>query len=217
MFLIIEDYTMSLQWLEWAQKLQAIAQTGLYYKNHPYDSERYQQIQQIAAEMMAAHTAGIEPSQVVNLFNQDSGYITPKVDVRGVAFRDGKILLVKEISDGRWTLPGGWADVGDSPSRAVEREMLEESGFEARATKVLAVYERGNPRHGHPPEVHAAFKLFFHCEITGGSAQTSNETSDVGFFGPEEIPPLSLGRVSPSQIARFFEYLENPDWPTDFD
>jgi ADP-ribose pyrophosphatase YjhB (NUDIX family) len=217
MFLMIEDETMSLQWLEWAQKLQAIAQTGLYYKNHPYDTERYEQVRQIAAEMMAAHTSGIEPAMVLDLFNHDTGYATPKVDVRGVCFRDGKILLVKEISDGKWTLPGGWADIGDSPSRAVEREVFEESGFEARATKVLAVYERGHPRHGHPPEVHATFKLFFHCEIIGGDAKISNETSDVGFFGPDELPPLSLGRVVPSQIARFFDYGKNPDWPTDFD
>jgi ADP-ribose pyrophosphatase YjhB (NUDIX family) len=207
---------MSLQWLEWAKKLQAIAQTGLHYGNHPFDIERYEQIQQIAAEMMAVY-AGVEPTLVLDMFKQEWGHATPKVDVRGVAFQNDKILLVKERSDGGWTLPGGWADIGEPPSRAVEREVFEESGFEAKATKVLAVYERDHPRHGHPPEPHHSFKLFFHCEIVGGSAQTSNETSDVKFFGPDEIPPLSLGRVVPSQITRFFEHRNNPNWPTDFD
>lgn len=207
---------MSLQWLEWAKKLQAIAQTGLHYGNHPFDIERYEHIQQIAAEMMAAHT-GVEPTLVQEMFQQEWGHATPKVDVRGVAFREGKVLLVKERSDGGWTLPGGWADIGEPPSRAVEREIFEESGFEAKATKVLAVYERDHLRHGHPPEPHHSFKLFFHCEIVGGSAKTSNETSDVGFFGPDDIPPLSLGRVVPSQISRFFEHLRDPDRPTDFD
>ena len=151
---------MSLQWLEWAQKLQAIAQTGLYYENHPFDVERYEQVQQIAAEMMAAYT-NAEPTLVLDMFKQEWGHATPKVDVRGVAFQDGKILLVKERSDGHWTLPGGWADIGEPPSQAVQREVFEESGFETKATKVLAVYERDHPRHGHPPEPHYTFKLFF--------------------------------------------------------
>lgn len=207
---------MSLQWLTWAQKLQAIAQTGIHYGNHPFDVERYEQIKQIAAEMMAAH-AGVEPTRVLDLFRQEWGHATPKIDVRGVAFQDGKVLLVKEISDGFWTLPGGWADIGEPPSRAVEREVFEESGFATKATKVLAVYERSHPRHGHPPQPQHSFKLFFRCEIVGGSPQTSNETSDVGFFAPDEIPPLSLVRVVPDQIARFFQDLENPDTPTDFD
>jgi ADP-ribose pyrophosphatase YjhB (NUDIX family) len=207
---------MSLQWLAWAKRLQAIAQTGLYYGNHHFDVERYEQIQQIAADMMATHT-GVEPTLVLDMFSRDHGHATPKVDVRGAAFQNGKVLLVRERSDGRWSLPGGWADIGEPPSRAVEREIFEEAGFEAKATKVLAVYEHDHPRHGHPPEPHHSFKLVFHCEIVGGNAKTSNETSDVGFFGPDEIPPLSLGRVSPSQIAKFFEYLKHPDWPTDFD
>jgi ADP-ribose pyrophosphatase YjhB (NUDIX family) len=216
LFSIFEEFTMSLQWLAWAKQLQAIAQTGLHYGNHAFDIERYEKIQQIAAEMIATHT-GVEPTLVLDMFQQEWGHATPKVDVRGVAFRDDQVLLVKERSDGCWTLPGGWADIGEPPSRAVEREVFEESGFEAKATKLLAVYERDHPRHGHPPEPHHSFKLFFHCEIVGGSAQTSNETSDVGFFGPDQIPPLSLGRVVPSQIARFFEHRYHPDWPTDFD
>ncbi|MGF1569310.1 MAG: NUDIX hydrolase [Nodosilinea sp.] len=207
---------MTSPWLAWAQKLQAIAQTGLYYKNHPFDAERYEQVQHIAAEMLATQ-AQADPAAVLDLLRQDSGHATPKVDVRGVVFQQQKILLVQERSDGGWTLPGGWADIGEPPSRAIEREVFEESGFITQANKLLAVYDRNHPRHGHPPELHHSFKLFFRCAITGGSPTPSYETTAVDFFGPDEIPSLSLNRVVPSQINRCFEHLHHPDWPTDFD
>ncbi|WP_017300885.1 NUDIX hydrolase [Nodosilinea nodulosa] len=203
-------------WLSWIQQLLGIAQTGLHYKNHPYDTERYRQVQDIAVAMLAAQ-AQADPLALLELFQREQGHATPKVDVRGVVFRDQKILLVQERSDGLWALPGGWADVGDSPSSAVEREIFEESGFTARATRLLACYDRAHPRHGHPPALHHSYRLVFLCEITGGQPTPSYETPAVDFFGPHEIPPLSLGRTSPSQIQRFFESLNNPDQPTDFD
>jgi ADP-ribose pyrophosphatase YjhB (NUDIX family) len=135
--------------------------------------------------------------------------------VRGVVFRDWKILLVRERSDGLWTLPGGWADVGDSPADAVVREVREESGFETRATKRLALLDRN--RHGHPPHVNHIDKLFIRCEIIGGSPTTSHEIQGVGFFGEDEIPDLSRTRIMPSQIARMFEHDRQPDLPADFD
>ena len=147
--------------LEWAQRLQALAQTGLTYAQDPYDIERYGALRRIAAEMAAApDSAEAEIVALESDFARDSGYATPKVDVRGVVFdTEGKILLVRERSDGKWTLPGGWADVGVSPSENVEREIFEEAGFHTRATKLLAVYDRS--RHGHPPMLHHVYKLFF--------------------------------------------------------
>ncbi len=198
-------------WLAWARRLNALAQTGLTFSENPYDIERYTEVRKIAAEMVA-QAAGIETGHVLDLFACDAGYATPKVDVRGVVFRDGKILLVRERSDGLWTLPGGWADVGDSPADAVVRE---ESGFETRATKLLALLDRN--RHGHPPHVNHIYKVFVRCEIVGGSPATSHEIMGVGFFGEDAIPELSLTRVMPAQISRMFEHHRQPDLPADFE
>lgn len=210
---------MSSLWLDWSQRLQAIAQNGFTYCENPYDLERYQQVRQIAAEMMAAHT-GVEPSFVYSLFENEDGYATPKVDVRGVVFQDEKILLVQEREDGCWTLPGGWVDVGEPPSTSVVREVYEESGYQTKAVKLLALLDRNHARHGHPPMRHHVYKLFFLCEIVGDTPlhnNNNNETDAVGFFGEDEIPDLSLTRVVPAQIARLFEHLRHPDWATDFD
>src|SRR3954471_16706679 len=116
------------RWLRWAREVQAIAQTGLHFAESAYDRERYEKLSKLASEVFAEHTNLFEPA-VRAIFDQQEGYATPKVDVRGVVFQGDKILLVRERSDGLWTLPGGWADVNDSPSEAVEREILEESGF----------------------------------------------------------------------------------------
>jgi ADP-ribose pyrophosphatase YjhB (NUDIX family) len=203
-----------LRWLEWGEQLQAIAQNGLTYTEGPFDVERYKSIQAIAAEILATYS-NIEPSYVLDLFAREVGYATPKVDVRGAVFRSDAILLVKERQDGCWTLPGGWADVGESPSEAVVREVYEESGYHTRATKLLAVYDRN--KHGHPPVRHSTYKLFMQCELLGGSPSQTLETDGVEFFGENKLPELSLSRVMPTQIARLFEHYRHPDWPTDFD
>lgn len=127
--------------VEWAKRIAALAKTGQYYAKNHYDAERYEQLLSIAAEMLAAATE-CDSAQVRLVLERDDGYITPKVDVRGAVFRDEKILLVREAVDGLWSLPGGWADVGDAPSEAVEREIREESGYEARAAKLLALEDR---------------------------------------------------------------------------
>ena len=202
------------KWLDWATRLQAIAQSGLTFARDPYDVERYEALREIAAEMLAAGSDA-EVSYIRDLFADQAGYATPKVDVRGAVFRDDAILLVRERSDGGWTLPGGWADVGDSPSTAVEREIVEESGYQARAVRLLAFYDRN--KHGHPPYAFHAYKVFFLCELTGGEARPSGETSEVGFFREDALPELSLTRVVPSQIARLFEHYRHPEWPADFD
>lgn len=204
------------KWPSWAQQLDAIAQNGLTFAVNEYDTERYKKLREIAAEIVSAQV-GVASSAVMDAFMHQAGYETPKVDVRGIVFKDDKILMVREISDeGRWTVPGGWADVGDSPSSAVEREIWEESGYEAKAVKVLAVYDRN--KHGHIPHIHHIYKLFFLCELTGGEAKTSIETSEVQFFAENDLPDyLSVGRITAAQISRFFEHHRNPSMPTDFD
>jgi len=203
------------QWLKWAKKLQALAQNGLTFTNDPFDIERYEALRTIAAEIMA-EGSGTDTCKIHNLFSGESGYATPKVDVRGVVLRDNAMLFVKERTDGRWSLPGGWADIGESPHENVEREVYEESGYQTRAVKLLAVYDRS--RHPNvPPGPWEIYKLFFLCELTGGTATTSIEIDQVGFFHEDQIPELSLGHVTGEQVARMFEHTRHQDWPTDFD
>jgi ADP-ribose pyrophosphatase YjhB (NUDIX family) len=203
------------QWLAWARRLQAIAQCGLAYCKDQFDIERYHQIREIAAEMMTTGTQLPADARIEHLFAGQTGYATPKVDVRVAAFRDAKILLVRELSDQRWTLPGGWADVGEAPAVAAARETREESGFEVQITKVAALYDRD--LHGHPPFAFHSYKIFFVGDVRAGSAQASIETSDAQFFAENELPPLSLSRVTPAQIAHMFEHFRNPALPTSFD
>jgi ADP-ribose pyrophosphatase YjhB (NUDIX family) len=202
------------QWLTWARQLQSHAQAGLAYSRDPYDRERFQALRELAAEIMAHHTQA-DLQALIGLFERETGYATPKVDVRAAVFRDGALLLVREKSDGGWTLPGGWADTGQTPAENVAREVFEESGYRVRAAKLLAVYDRS--RHGHPPIPWYVYKLIFRCELLGGTAAESIETDGAAFFGEGELPPLSLSRVTPAQIARLFEHYRHPEWPTDFD
>ncbi len=202
------------QWLEWAKRLQAAAQNGLAYNPDPFNLERYEAVRRVAAEMMAAHSDAAA-DRIGDLFAGQVGHATPKVDVRGVVFREHQVLLVKERVDGRWSLPGGWADVYDSPSEATVREIWEESGYRTRATKVLAVYDRS--KQGHPPFPFHTYKIFFLCELLGGTPTSSIETDDVGFFDEHDLPELSVGRVTQAQIGRFFAHYRDPTLPTDFD
>jgi ADP-ribose pyrophosphatase YjhB (NUDIX family) len=202
------------RWLEWARQLQSIAQAGLTYAKDPFDIERYEAVRKLAAEMLAAHT-GEEVGRVHDLFIGEYGHPTPKVDVRGAVFNGDTVLLVKERVDGGWTLPGGWADVNESPAEAVVREVFEESGYVTRVVKLLALYDRR--KHDHPPHPWHIYKIFFQCELVGGAPVTSNETDEVAFFHKDEIPTLSIARVTAAQLARFFEHSLHPEWPADFD
>ncbi len=157
------------KWVGWGRELQAIAQTGLHFSESEYDRERYRKILAISIEMFA-DCSGETPALIRGLFENQAGYATPKVDVRGVIFRDDKLLLVQERSDGLWTLPGGWADVNDSPSEAVEREIAEESGFQAKAERMLAIFDRAKHRHEPPFSFHV-YKLFILCRLEGGEAR----------------------------------------------
>lgn len=206
---------MTPKWLEWTKQLQSISQNGLEFSTNEYDIERYKAIRKIAAEILAAQSYG-NPEVIEDFFSRETGYSTPKVDVRGAIFRDDKILLVKEISDGGWTLPGGWADPNETPSESVEREVLEESGFIVKAKKVIAVYDRDKQGHTYPYPFHI-YKIFFLCELIGGEEKISNETSEVKFFAEDEIPMLSERRTLAHQIKRFFEHHRKIELPTEFD
>jgi ADP-ribose pyrophosphatase YjhB (NUDIX family) len=201
-------------WIAIAQRIQALAQTGLTYATGPYDLERYSELAGIAANMIA----GPEPQQVAlaaRLFAAEAGYATPKVDVRAAVFQDDRILLVRELEDGCWTFPGGWAEVGQSAAESVEREVREESGYLVKAVKLLACWDRD--RYPHPAIPFHAYKLLFRCELVGGSPSASSETTDVGFFAEDQIPPLSTTRTLPGQISFAFASLYDPDAPTVFD
>lgn len=199
----------------WPFLVQAIAQNGLNYAKDHFDAERYEAVREVSARMMAAGS-GTEIQKIRDLFAQDHGHATPKVDVRGVVFRGDALLLVKELADGAWTLPGGWADPNESPGEAVAREVFEESGFQTRAVKLLAVYDRSKHPH-EPPFPYHIYKLFVGCEILSGAPTPSNETGEVAFFRQDHLPPLSLSRITPGQISRMFEHHRHPEWPADFD
>ncbi|HWJ33870.1 MAG TPA: NUDIX hydrolase [Steroidobacteraceae bacterium] len=201
-------------WLVMGRELRAIAQIGLTFCRDPFDRQRFERIRELAASLVA-RGADEDDAKVLDLFRQDAGYATPKVDVRGAAFRDGRVLLVREVSDGCWTLPGGWADVNQTAAECVVREIAEESGFRARVLKLAAVHDyrkRHRPRH-----IDSIYKMFFICELTGGSASSSDETSEVGFFSRHELPTLSLGRTTPEQIDLMYLHAEHLELPADFD
>ena len=200
--------------LELIRRLQALARTGLHFCGNEYDRQRYEEIEQIAAALLAGGSLP-DRDELLARWRLETGYVTPKVEVRGASFRDGKVLLVREVADGLWTLPGGWVDVNESPSQAVEKEIEQESGFRARAVKLAALYDRS--RHGHGESLHHSWKAFFLCEVSGGEARGSYETDAVGFFEPAELPPMSLGRSTPRQVVRMLEHWRDRALPADFD
>jgi len=201
-------------WVSLAQKLQSIAQTGLAYARDPYDRERYEELARIGASMLAGpELQRLEIAE--ELFARERGYATPKVDVRGAVIQEGKLLLVRESEDHCWTLPGGWADVGLSPAQSVEKEVREEAGLIVKTRRLIAVWDRN--KHPHPPHLFHIYKLVFQCDVLGGSPEAQGETTGVGFFREDEIPPLSLTRILPAQIRYVFEHARHPEWATVFD
>jgi ADP-ribose pyrophosphatase YjhB (NUDIX family) len=205
-------------WLGWVARLQAIAQAGLELTDGPYDRERYLAVGALATEIAAAHLELGSPAERMaldELLASDGGYPTPKVDVRALVRRGREVLLVRESVDGRWSLPGGWADVGWSPAAMVERKVLEESGFQVRARRLLALWDRA--RHTPGPFFHTVYKVAVACDLLGGSARPSIETLDAGWFAPDALPELSTGRITAAQIARLVELDDHPELPPDLD
>jgi ADP-ribose pyrophosphatase YjhB (NUDIX family) len=201
--------------LVWARSLQAIAQSGLAYEPGQYDGERYLQVRRVAAEMLA-HPDALDAAQVDGFLAREWGHATPKLDVRGAVFDGDRILLVQEAGDRGWSLPGGWADVGESPSDAAVREVLEESGYRTRAVKLIGLYERD--RHAFPPHQWHIWKAVFRCELLDPTPQPPDaEIADVRFFARDEIPGLRYSRASAWQLERCFGHLDDPGLPTEFD
>ena len=202
------------KWLDWAREIQALGQSGLAYSQSEFDQQRYRRLLELAAEIVSA-CGHVPPDELRISFIAQQGYATPKIDLRGAILRDGKILLVQERADGRWSMPGGWADVGESPSDAVVREILEESGFEARVRKVIGVYDAN--RGGRPMEFYHAYKIVFLCDILGGEARPSSETLAVDFFDFAHLPPLSGNRTNRIHLAEIRAHLSDPGRTTAFD
>ena len=201
------------KWIDWAREIFSLSQSGITYSGNEYDIERYKRLQEITAEMIASQSE-ISKKSALDSFSMQAGYITPKVDVRGAVVRDGKILLIQERADGNWAMPGGWADLGNSPASVAEREVWEESGFRVKAEKVVAVIDANRIE---PFEFYHAYKLIFLCRLLEGEPRTSYETLAVDFFDPDHLPPLSVYRTDETMLREVFAHLENPGRPTAFD
>lgn len=198
-------------------RLSALAQDGLTYAASDYDLDRYRQVGQLAVEMLSV-LSGRPADELALELGCDSGYATPKVDVRGAVFDDHeRVLLMRERSDGRWSLPGGWADPGEAPSAAVTREIVEETGYHSSAVKLIACWDRELQDNPPPLPVHV-YKLFFLCRRDGAvQPPAALETLEVGWFGLAGLPPLSLGRVNHRQIRRALAHHRDPSLPSEFD
>jgi ADP-ribose pyrophosphatase YjhB (NUDIX family) len=193
-----------------------VAQAGLTYARDPYDLERYRDVRRVAAEIAAAGSAG-DSERIAHFFASERGYPTPKVDVRAAVIAQDRILLVREREDGGWTMPGGWADVGESAGEAAVRETREEAGLNVRAVKLIALLDR--ERRGHPRHPEYSYKIFFACELVGPATPRpeSAEITDAGFFSRDDLPPLSLGRITPQEIELAFAHRAAPQLPAEFD
>ena len=202
-------------WLPIARELQAVAQTGLTYARDPFDRERYKAVLGAASKLLAQGFA-IEPLATLGALENLSGYPTAQVDVRGTVFRGSQVLLVQEKSDGRWSLPGGWADVNLTPAENVAKEVEEEAGLKVAVRKLAAVYDRS--RHGyHPPQPRYVYKMYFLCDDPGGAPRPGVETADAAFFELDELPSLSIGRVIAAHIRETYAHHLDPSLPTAFD
>jgi ADP-ribose pyrophosphatase YjhB (NUDIX family) len=201
------------KWVEWAREIFSLSQAGLTYSKNEFDLERYRRLQEITAEMIASQS-GLEKESVLGSFSMQAGYSTPKVDVRGAVVHEGRILLIQERADGRWAMPGGWADLGNAPASVAEREVWEESGYRVRAEKVIAVLDANRIE---PMEFYHAYKIIFLCKLLDGEPRTSYETLAVDFFNPSELPPLSLLRTNEAMLQEVFAHVQDPRRPTAFD
>lgn len=201
------------RWLDWAVELQSLAQAGLTYGKDVYDLERYRRIREISAEMMA-HMSDLPLEKVKDLFCNETGYQTPKLDTRAAIVQDGKILLVRE-NNGKWSLPGGWCDVNVSVAENTVKEVREEAGLDVAAEKIIAIQDRS--KHNLPLYAYGVCKVFVQCRVTGGSFQENIETTEARYFAPEELPELSTEKNTVEQIQMCFEACRSDGWTTLFD
>ncbi|MGQ0463878.1 MAG: NUDIX hydrolase N-terminal domain-containing protein [Sporichthyaceae bacterium] len=199
-------------WLNWARKLDAMARIGSTFAQDPYEQRRYRELAEIAKEMFAELLARPDV-ELPDLYLPTEGYVTPKVDVRAAVFDDaGRLLLVREVADGRWSLPGGWADVGDSPAGSAEREVREESGYTARLAHLVGVFDAHDA-----VTPFSAYKIVFSGTVVGGEAGGDHETDGVGFFAADDLPPLSHRRTPDRVVAAAFAHHADPSLPALFE
>jgi len=203
----------SSKWMDWAREIFSLSQSGLTYSGNPYDIERYKRLQEITAEMIESQSE-ISKESVLSSFSMQAGYSTPKVDVRGAVVRDGKILLIQESADNLWAMPGGWADLGNSPASVAEREVWEESGLRVKAEKVVAVIDANRIE---PFEFYHAYKIIFLCKLLEGEPRTSHETLAVDFFDLNHLPPLSVYRTNEAMLQEVYAHVANPSRLAAFD
>lgn len=202
-----------MRWLDWAVELQSLAQAGLTYSKDAYDIERFERIREISAEMVA-HKSEIPIDKVKNLFCNEAGYQTPKLDTRAAVFKDGKILLVRE-NNGKWSLPGGWVDVNVSVGENAVKEVKEESGLDVRAERIIAVQDRN--KHNLPVYAYGICKIFVLCSLIGGHFESNIETTGFDYFTLDDLPPLAEEKNNSKQVKMCFEAHENDNWQIKFD
>lgn len=193
-------------WPEWLNRIRSIARNGLTFSENPYDRDRYTELLELAAEIGVKYTASPQ-HEILDYFNREIGYATPKVDVRIAILEAGKVLLVREKLDGRWSMPGGWADSGLSLREAVKKEAREEAGIEVKPVSILAVLDRN--RNGHPRSPEDVYKIFVHAEKIRGGFTENTETSDAAYFPLETLPPLSLPRITEHEIRLCVEQIQS--------
>ena len=199
--------------MEWAKELQFIAQAGLTYTKDPFDKERFERVREIAAEIMSLQS-GLSLAKVKDLFCNETGFQTPKLDTRAAIFKDNKILLVEE-NDGTWSMPGGWLDVMETVKSNTVKEVKEEAGLDVEAVRVIALHDRN--LHNQPPYAYNVCKVFVLCEVKGGCFHPNIETVGSGYFGLDELPPLSVDKNSYQQIEMCFTAHSDKDWQVEFD
>ncbi|MDE7334380.1 MAG: NUDIX hydrolase [Lachnospiraceae bacterium] len=201
------------KWLEWAIELQSLAQAGLTYGKDVYDRERYERIRDISAEILSYKT-DISVEKVKNLFCNEIGYQTPKLDTRAAVFEHEKILLVKE-NNGKWSLPGGWVDVNLSVKENTVKEVKEESGLDVTADRIIAIQDRD--RHNLPAYAYGVCKIFVLCSVIGGEFEKNIETTEFRYFNKAELPELATEKNTKEQIEMCFNAYYNKNWIVEFD
>ena len=202
-----------MRWLEWAIELQSLAQAGLTYSRDVYDRERFERIRGISAEIIA-NKSDIPTEKVKDLFCNETGYQTPKLDTRAAVFKDEKILLVRE-NNGKWSLPGGWVDVNVSVGENAVKEVKEESGLDVKAKKIIAVQDRN--RHNLPIYAYGICKIFILCDLIGGQFKENIETTGFDYFTLDNLPPLAEEKNTSEQIKMCFEAYKSDSWQVQFD